>query len=221
MEKDEVYLDRFTSLGSTLTGELPTFQEFVCELYGHKDTCDVNGVRFLIFKGGKFSEESLPPTEDSLSLHVKRANYQAYIWRNATTAMLNLPSATDNGWQLNGGYLAITWMSIPIAPDSLLSFINCGCKLGCNTNRCNCKKASLKCTDLCKCEGCRNPFNVENEEEDYNAQMCDGLTDSDSENEDEQSDSYSDSDSDVDNAPVSEWETSAVMTEDSFFSDTD
>lgn len=222
MEKNKDHLDSFTSLGSTLIDDPPAFNKFVCELYGHQDSLDVNRVRFEIFKSGKFSEESLPPTEDSLLLHSQRANYQAYIWRHASTALLNLPSATDHGWESTADSgLEIKWLSLPIAPDSILSFITCGCTKGCSTNRCSCKKASLKCTDLCKCKDCENIISNtskgdEEEEEDYDLVFCGNDDGSDSDSED---DFDSGSDSDTAEDPISEWETSAFLTEDSSPSD--
>ena len=49
------------------------------------------------------------------------------------------------------------------APDSLLKFVQCKCKLSsknpCNTNMCSCRKNRLKCATACAdChgEGCNN-----------------------------------------------------------------
>ena len=53
---------------------------FVCHLYGHEGWSDVNSVRYEMFKGGKYDEELLPPNQDSLDNHIRRANYQCYIW---------------------------------------------------------------------------------------------------------------------------------------------
>ena len=38
-----------------------------------------------------------------------------------------------------------------IQSDHLLEFVKCGCKSGCDSNRCGCKRANLQCTELCKC----------------------------------------------------------------------
>ena len=38
-----------------------------------------------------------------------------------------------------------------IQSDDLLEFVNCGCKSGCDSNRCGCKRAKLQCTELFKC----------------------------------------------------------------------
>ena len=38
------------------------------------------------------------------------------------------------------------------APDAVLHLVKCGCiKSRCSTNRCQCRKAGLNCTDLCSC----------------------------------------------------------------------
>ena len=44
-----------------------------------------------------FGFKLLPPTLDSLILHIQRANYQAYIWKHATKSSLVLPTPIGNG----------------------------------------------------------------------------------------------------------------------------
>ena len=118
---------------------------------------DVNSVRYEMFKGGKYDEELLPPNQDSLDNHIRRANYQCYIWRHAVQPILRLPDFYDHGWKLDEeGNVTINWMSLAPAPDSVLEFVNCKCKKGCENNRCSCAKAAMKCSDLCKCIGCKN-----------------------------------------------------------------
>jgi hypothetical protein len=92
---------------------------YVCHLYGFEALSDVNSIRCQLFKSGKYNEELLPPNEDSLLQHIRRANYQCYIWRNAAQPMLDLPSFFDHGWMLDDkGEVEINWMSIPAAADS-------------------------------------------------------------------------------------------------------
>ena len=130
---------------------------FVCHLYGHEGWSDVNSVRYEMFKGGKYDEELLPPNQDSLDNHIRRANYQCYIWRHAVQPILCLPDFCNHGWKLDEeGNVTINWMSFAPAPDSVLEFVNCQCKKGCENNRCSCAKAATKCSDLCKCIGCKN-----------------------------------------------------------------
>ena len=40
------------------------------------------------------------------------------------------------------------------APPNLLKVVHCGCKTGCKTMTCSCRKHGLKCTDSCReCRG--------------------------------------------------------------------
>ena len=49
---------------------------------------------------------------------------------------------------------------LPPAPEALIQLVKCTCtKERCSTNRCQCRKAGLNCTDLCICsdgEACNN-----------------------------------------------------------------
>ena len=52
-------------------------EEFVCLLYGDRDTYDISDVRFQIFKQAKIpNPQRLPPTKDCMKLHFDRVNYQ-------------------------------------------------------------------------------------------------------------------------------------------------
>ena len=132
---------------------------FVCHLYGFEESSAINAAWFQLFKGGKYEEELLPPNQDSLNQHARRANYQCYIWQHAAQAMLHVPSFYNHGWkrELGEDSVAIDWMTNPPAPESVLEFVNCKCKSGCANKRCSCVKASLKSSELCKCVGCQNP----------------------------------------------------------------
>ena len=51
------------------------------------------------------------------------------------------------------------------APKAVIELVKCGCtKSRCSSNRCNCRKAQLSCTDLCCC--CENDDPRENRPED-------------------------------------------------------
>lgn len=89
------------------------------------------------------------------------------------------PMSKNNSQKLNiyGMYmLSLTDEWFPImtplqpAPDAVLHLVKCGCsRERCSTNRCQCRKAGLPCTDLCSCkdneedEPCNNA--IEEEEE--------------------------------------------------------
>lgn len=183
----------FESLGkeTELSNELKNdLSSYVCHLYGFEECSDVNYVRYQLFKRGKYEEELLPPNQDSLDQHALRANFQCYIWRHAMQPMLHLPSFYNHGWKLDGeGNVAVDWMTIPAAPDSILEFVNCKCTKGCENRRCSCVKASLKCSDLCQCIDCKNHSEdrEENDEDDsdtFGFESCDDhSSDDNSENE--------------------------------------
>ena len=131
--------------------------KYVCHLYGYEGEKDVNRVRYLAFKGGKYDEEMLPPNKDSLHLHVHRAAYQCFIWKHATQPTLDLLSFKEYGWGIDqNGKVFVKWMNLSPAPDSVLEFVNCKCTKGCESNRCSCLKSGMKCTDVCKCTNCNN-----------------------------------------------------------------
>ena len=73
-----------------------TVNNFISMLHSPKSDGDVNLLRYKMFC--QATNETLPPTQDSLIQHTKRAIYQTYIWRNALKAEPGLPSPTGNGW---------------------------------------------------------------------------------------------------------------------------
>ena len=100
--------------------------KYVCHLYGCEGEEDIDRVRYLLFKGGKYDEEMLPLNKDSLQLHIYQAAYQCFIWRHATQLTLsNLPSFKEHGWGVDQhGKVFVKWMNLPPAPDSILEFVN-------------------------------------------------------------------------------------------------
>lgn len=85
-----------------LTESLQTSCEtFVCSLYTTaRRLNNADDARYFLFcrknKGGK----DLSPTSDSLSQHIKRADFHVHIWNNALNPMLNLPPPNGLGWKL-------------------------------------------------------------------------------------------------------------------------
>lgn len=153
------FVEAFFSLGDNFPPcdkLVSALNKFTCLLYGDTKSKLVDECRYTLFKGGKCSDDILPPTCDSLLKHIERANYQTAVWSRCLTAQMAVPSPIGNGWHLLDGEIEIKWMTRPPAPESLLEYTDCKCKAGCLTNRCSCQKASLKCTELCCCTGCRN-----------------------------------------------------------------
>jgi hypothetical protein len=158
----------------------------VCHWYDFQGFYDVNSVRYQMFKGGKYEEDSLPPNQNSLDQHINRANYQCYIWRHANQPVQNLPNFCDHGWKIDDqGDVLVNWMTLPPAPDSVLEFVHCKCTKGCENNRCSCVKATLRCSDLCKCTNCKNELRENDDSNDADTYDYSECSTDDSDNEDE------------------------------------
>ena len=129
----------FARLGDelNLADEVFTILEkYVCHLYGQPNLSSVKKACYRMFTLGKCSEESLPPNSDSLYQHILRVNYEAYIRKRSTLNNIAAPSPNGFGWILEGNHLEIKWGTKESAPDSILEYVMCRCKKGCNTKRC-------------------------------------------------------------------------------------
>lgn len=152
--------DALLRLGQTPT-EIPvqsmqSIERFVILLYDRTNNCtDVNKARKKLFTK-KCSVQRIPPSLAALEQHVKRATFQGgHIWGQVLVPQPLLPSPNSWGWIKNDGLYEPLWTTLPEASKTCYELISCGCQKGCR-NRCKCKKAALKCTALCKCEGeCR------------------------------------------------------------------
>ena len=136
---------------------LPSIERFVSLLYDRTSTeTSVNKCRKVLFASKGRSLEGIPPTSDALLQHTKRAIYQAgYCWSQSLVAQQNLPNPNEWGWKSEEDEsFTISWITIPQASAICYELIRCGCKKekGCK-GRCKCRKATLKCTALCKCSG--------------------------------------------------------------------
>ena len=115
-------------------------------LFSVNETCK------LLFCHENRSMEKLPPTQDALLQHARRAVYQAGIWTSSTNTQQALPSPRDYGWMKEPGTSTWVpvWMTIPEVSRACRELIKCCCKGACTT--CKCTKANLPCSPLCKCK---------------------------------------------------------------------
>ena len=135
-------------------------ESFLCSLYtSAKSFSNANKARYFLFCQ---KSQELPPTPESLSYHIKRANYQACVWKRALVPLQNLPSPEGNGWQMKDGKLSPVLMTRNPAPRGIIELAKCGCTTSECKKNCSCKKSELPCTEACLCmadEGCCNPLN--------------------------------------------------------------
>lgn len=139
----------------TVQDMLKPLERFIVLIYDRTSSDDsVNDARKHLFFQKSRAMDNLPPTQDALIQHTKRAIYQAsYCWAQMMVAIPVLPSPADRGWKkkVEGGW-EISWTTLPEASQACRELIRCGCKKGC-TRQCQCKKAALQCTALCVCGG--------------------------------------------------------------------
>ena len=94
--------------------------------------------------------------ENSLQLHIQRANYQAMIWKRCLQAFQQLPQPMGNGWEKgDDGSLKPLLMTRDAAPKGLAELTVCKCiKTACKSASCVCRVNELSCTEACACMAC-------------------------------------------------------------------
>ena len=162
---------------NTDTELIAQLEALVCQVY-KSQTESVDKARYLLFCTGSKEEASLPPTQDALTQHVKRANYQLCIWRHCFKSQ---PEVVMGG-QLKVMALSSVWMTKAPAPDDILqSFCNCD-KMVCG-KRCLCKAKKLSCIAGCTCiqneKDCLNEFMMTNALNELENPLSDDDSDSD------------------------------------------
>ena len=125
LKKHPEFLPAFHALRSGVDIEDRVFkalQKFTCLMDGSK-LGDINSLRYEKFierfsaKPGEVltgyngvDMSLLPSCRESLKMHVRRANYEALIWKKADQATPIIPGPDGHGWNTNvEGGLAICW----------------------------------------------------------------------------------------------------------------
>ena len=136
---------------------------FISSCYGIKDTENMTETRIKVWakKHGQkklrsLNLASLPPTTASFIENIKRAHFQAIMWKNVD----NYPQFIDPehfGWEKKEESKSLSpryfQNSTKPAPDYILNLIRCGCKSEppCSSKKCSCHQNGLACTNLCAC----------------------------------------------------------------------
>ena len=88
------------------------------------------------------------------------------LWKKLTHLDLQL-DPEQWGWKLDGTTLTPVMTDMAAAPENLLKFVCCKCKLSsrnpCGTNACSCCKIGLKCVTACgdcRGENCSNAKDI-------------------------------------------------------------
>ena len=104
-------------------------------------------------KEGKVDPEALLPWRTPLRLHMKRASYQASIWRRAVISHPDVPSPHGHDWKVCGAskLVEFVWLGTKPVPEEVLELLSCTCKRVFSVETCCCLKAGLKCTYCVLC----------------------------------------------------------------------
>jgi len=108
------------------------------------------------------------------------------VWNKDTEPNPVLPSPSDYGWAMENAEWVPVMTTLPPAPEAVIELVKCGCsKERCSTNRCQCRRAGLLCTDLCICSDdseCENQhdtdqyqYDEDESDEDKSVVMSEGL----------------------------------------------
>ena len=149
------YVANWKSFDSNIDILFKKCHSYVCKMYGYHDVAtDINTVRYSLFCTRAAESAQLPPTQDALKMHIKRANYQAGVWRRAMEANPARPYFHNQGWQIgDDNEVTIEWTTKPPAPVNVQKLISCSCKTGCSSKCsskcCSCQRSCLPCTDVC------------------------------------------------------------------------
>ena len=74
---------------------------FICSIYTFtQEFSNADDARYFLFCQQSLKSEELPSTSDSLSHHIKRANFLACVWNRALDLFQNMPLPAGNGWKL-------------------------------------------------------------------------------------------------------------------------
>ena len=125
-------------------------EKFICRIYSVTDAENCNEARATLFSRCR-SPEALPPTSDAARWHIRRAHFQAMVWKQAHVTHPTLPLPETMGWTKLNGKLEAKLMSLAPVPESCDEMVNCGCKSGCKSKKCSCRSVGLPCTGACKC----------------------------------------------------------------------
>ena len=129
----------------------------VCLYNGNPDN-DINTLRYEKFcvkvatTTVPVQPSALPPTSASVKYHSLRVYHQVQQWLDVEISPLAW------GWKVSAGKLVPIMTDLQPAPQKFLEVVRCGCKSGCITMRCSCRKHGMICTMACsECRGiCAN-----------------------------------------------------------------
>ena len=128
-------------------------EKFVIQLSSPKSQLSsINYLRADVFHRVQ-NPEKLPPSNDSLTLHLKISSHQIPVWKQATIAKPDVQPPTECGWRyVESGAIVPVLTSLLSVPKVCPELVTCSCRsLKCNSIRCTCNKKQMSCSLACVC----------------------------------------------------------------------
>ena len=125
LNKNELFCAAMQLIGKSFDVNMDVLfkkcQPYICKMYGYRDVIsDFNTVRYSLFCAQAAESAHLPPTQDTLKMHIKGPNYQAGVWRCAMEANPDILSFHNQGWQIrDDNEVTIEWTTKPPASVDL------------------------------------------------------------------------------------------------------
>jgi len=116
----------------------------------------INQTRRELFCYKNHAMEKLPPTQDALLQHIRRAVFQAGTWTTSTQTQQMVPSPENYGWAKEQESWAPVWVTLGEVSAACMELIRCNYKGDCSA--CKCGSANLDCSPLCRCNCIANNF---------------------------------------------------------------
>ena len=106
-----------------------------------------NDVQHWLLCQKRYTNENLPPTHNSLTMHLKRVNFQSMVWARCLQPKQNILSVSGKGWYVKDGDTETVLMNKEPAPKGLIELTACSCKKSaCGSRVCTCRQNELACT---------------------------------------------------------------------------
>ena len=118
-------------------------------------------LRWYLFSKNQTESSKLPPTRKAFQQMTMCAHFTAMQWKSPHLQHPNLPNPNNYGWNwdLNREIFHPLMTTNPPDPESITELIACGCKTGCKSNCCWCRKNNFVCSELCQWKDCENTEN--------------------------------------------------------------
>ena len=123
--------------------------------FGGKQSDSLNTLRYvkymeMVASAKNIDPQKLPPTARAAYYHSLRVHLQVIFWKEFTNNCLD---PLIWGWKLHNSKLQPIMTDHEPAPENLLKFVRCKCKLSTAnpyaSNTCSCRKHGLKCVTAC------------------------------------------------------------------------